>query len=320
MGDGVTVTFEAFYPPHDRWYEVHAFPSPEGLSVYFRDIGERKRHEQKLRASEERRRLALDSAELGAWNIDSASQTLATDERFRVIWHGSDDPIDHQGAFDVIHPDDRGRIRESVAAAMRPDDPAPYAEEFRVVHRDGTIRWVLGKGRANFEPSGAGRRLVSLDGTVGDITDRKQAERAMREARDEAEAANGAKDQFLAVLSHELRTPLNPILLAASSMLERTPDPEEVRPTLEMIRQNVKLQARLIDDLLDVMRIVQGKMPLHWGVSDCHALIEQSVQICQSESSASPRNSCSTWPPRITTSTPTRPGSIRCSGTSSATP
>ena len=66
-------------------------------------------------------------------------------------------------------------------------------------------------------------------------------------------------------------------------MLERTPDPEEVRPTLEMIRQNVKLQARLIDDLLDVMRIVQGKMPLHWGVSDCHALIEQSVEICQSE-------------------------------------
>jgi len=66
-------------------------------------------------------------------------------------------------------------------------------------------------------------------------------------------------------------------------MLERTPDPEEVRPTLEMFRQNVKLQARLIDDLPDVMRIVQGKMPLHRGVSDCHALIEQSVQICQGE-------------------------------------
>ena len=92
----------------------------------------------------------------------------------------------------------------------------------------------------------------------------------MRAAKEEAEAANRAKTQFLAVLSHELRTPLNPILLATSSMLERPADPEELRPTLEMIRQNVNLQARLIDDLLDVMRIVRGKMPLHWEVADCH--------------------------------------------------
>ena len=119
--------------------------------------------------------------------------------------------------------------------------------------------------------------------TAGIAIERQRSDDLLRAAKDEAERANRAKDQFLAVLSHELRTPLNPILLAASSMLERTPEPEEVRPTLEMIRQNVKLQARLIDDLLDVMRIVQGKMPLHWGVSDCHDLIGQSVEICQSE-------------------------------------
>ena len=85
------------------------------------------------------------------------------------------------------------------------------------------------------------------------------------------------------MLSHELRTPLNPILLATLAMVGRAPETEEFRPTLEMIRQNVRLQARLIDDLLDVMRIVRGKMPLHWGVSDCHALIDQSVEICRSE-------------------------------------
>src|SRR4029079_19063345 len=62
--------------------------------------------------------------------------------------------------------------------------------------------------------------------------------------------------------------------------------PEEIQPTLAMIRQNVNLQARLIDDLLDVMRIVQGKMPLHWGVADCHALIDQTVQICRSDALA----------------------------------
>ena len=66
-------------------------------------------------------------------------------------------------------------------------------------------------------------------------------------------------------------------------MLDRPCEPEEIRPTLEMIRQNVNLQARLIDDLLDVMRIVQGKMPLHWEVADCHRLIDQAIQVCRSE-------------------------------------
>ena len=379
-----------------------------GVVMVFQDATERRQVEAELRASEERRRLALDSAELGAWNIDPETNALATDERFRTIFHGSAAPIGFDQAFAAIHPDDRERVRAGVAAAMRPDDPAPYAEEYRVVQPDGTTRWVFAKGRANFEPGEAGRRLASLDGTVGDITDRKlaeaerqrlvsivenspdfigasdalgnplflnragralvgldpghdirlttiaeffvpeqrdfvaevvlpailkdgrwsgelafrhfgtgaaipvlydlfrvddprmgepinfatvtrditerkRAEEAMRAARDEAEAASRAKDQFLAVLSHELRTPLNPILLATSAMLERTPEPEEVRPTLDMILRNVKLQARLIDDLLDVMRIVQGKMPLHRGVCDCHALIGQSIEICRSE-------------------------------------
>ena len=156
-----------------------------------------------------------------------------------------------------------------------------------------------------------------------DITDRKRHEEererllvAEQAARAEAEEANRAKDQFLAVLSHELRTPLNPILLAVTAMLERPPPPEEVRPTLEMIRQNVNLQARLIDDLLDVMRIVRGKMPLHWEVADGHRTDPaRPSRSAGARSSARSSSSSSTSPPSATTSTPTRPGSSRSSGT-----
>ena len=170
--------------------------------------------------------------------------------------------------------------------------------EMVIAPRDGPVRTLLASGQAFRDDKG---RTLGAVVSMHDITARKAAEAALRRAhdelelrvagrtaelrvaKDEAEAANRAKTQFLAVLSHELRTPLNPILLAASSMLDRPCDPEEIRPTLEMIRQNVNLQARLIDDLLDVMRIVQGKMPLHWEVADCHRIIEQAIEICRSE-------------------------------------
>ena len=125
--------------------------------------------------------------------------------------------------------------------------------------------------------------LATLGGQAGQFIERRRAEAELQAAKEEAEAANRGKTQFLAVLSHELRTPLNPILLATSAMLERPGDPEELRPTLEMIRRNVHLQARLIDDLLDVMRIVQGKLPLHWEVVDAHRLLDRAIEICRAE-------------------------------------
>ena len=116
-----------------------------------------------------------------------------------------------------------------------------------------------------------------------DASAQRRHEESLRLARDAAEDANRAKDQFLAVLSHELRTPLNPVLLATTAMLDDPPSPEDVRPTLEMIKRNVELEARLIDDLLDVTRIVRGKMPLQWGVADCHDLIRRAVEICRGD-------------------------------------
>ncbi len=102
-----------------------------------------------------------------------------------------------------------------------------------------------------------------------------------RQAREEAEAANRAKDRFLAVLSHELRTPLTPVLADVSAMLDDPSTSNEFRPFLEMTRRNVELEARLIDDLLDLNRIVQGKLRLNREVIDAHGLILQALEICR---------------------------------------
>src|SRR6202030_4513939 len=106
--------------------------------------------------------------------------------------------------------------------------------------------------------------------------------RAARQARQEAEAADRAKGRFLAVLSHELRSPLSPVLMAVSALLDGDEMPG-LRPTLEMIRRNVELEARLIDDLLDVTRIGRGTLHLDRRTVDAHDAVRHAVHICLGE-------------------------------------
>jgi two-component system CheB/CheR fusion protein len=121
-----------------------------------------------------------------------------------------------------------------------------------------------------------------------DITERKRLEADLRSSKDSAEhakaaaeLANRAKDYFLAILSHELRTPLTPVLMGVS-MLQRSPDlNQEMREMLEMMRRNIEMEARLIDDLLDLARITRGKISLHKQRVDLGTVIDHAVEVCR---------------------------------------
>jgi PAS domain S-box-containing protein len=95
-----------------------------------------------------------------------------------------------------------------------------------------------------------------------------------------AEAASKAKDHFLAALSHELRTPLTPVLMRVAALASSADVPEPLRADLRMIQRNVELEAKLIDDLLDLTRVSRGKLALHLETTDVHALLEHAVAIC----------------------------------------
>ena len=113
-----------------------------------------------------------------------------------------------------------------------------------------------------------------------------KARNELRHALTGAERANAAKDRFLAVLSHELRTPLNPVLMAASAMETDPTVPPELRADISMIRRNVELEARLIDDLLDLTRIANGKVQLHRKIVDGHDLLEEASAVVRGDPSA----------------------------------
>jgi signal transduction histidine kinase/ActR/RegA family two-component response regulator len=104
-----------------------------------------------------------------------------------------------------------------------------------------------------------------------------------QKARAESDRANRAKDSFLAMLSHELRTPLTPVLTSVLGLEQSEDLPEEMRASLQMIRRNVELEARLIDDLLDLTRISKGKVQLNLAEVDAHLLLRSALEICQAD-------------------------------------
>jgi len=110
-----------------------------------------------------------------------------------------------------------------------------------------------------------------------------QLYKAAQKALSEAERANHAKDRFLAMLSHELRTPLTPVLTSILEVESEEHISPEVRDSLQVIRRNVELEARLIDDLLDLTRISKGKLQLSLEYVDAHVLLRSALDICQSE-------------------------------------
>jgi PAS domain S-box-containing protein len=201
------------------------------------------------------------------------------------------------GDLITLEPEPPGKNGAEGAASDRP------AREIVVKRADGAVA----PAELSITPiqSTEGPRLLA---SIVDVTERKRAEEALRAAnaqleaknaaleqqaeerlrriraeaaQAEAEAANEAKDRFLAMLSHELRTPLSPVLHTATLLNEMKECPPEIRQMLQVIRRNVQLEARLIDDLLDLARIRNGKLQLQLEPTDAHDLLRRALEICQ---------------------------------------
>ena len=291
QGAKVRVDDEVFWHEDGRAVPVIYSASPmqvggknAGAVVTFRDITDRKRAEEQVRRTAEANAKFRAMFEQGMQfaGILALDGTVVEANRLCLDACGfSREEIIGRPFWECGWWNRSPALMEMVrTASLEAASGRPFRTETRYFVADGSERFVDLIVAPVTDDDG---RVLFVVPTGTDITERKRAEAALREAKREAEEANNAKTQFLAVLSHELRTPLNPILLAVTAMLERPEEPEQLRTTLEMIRHNVNLQARLIDDLLDVMRIVRGKMPLHWEVADGHRLIDQAIQVCRSE-------------------------------------
>jgi PAS domain S-box-containing protein len=228
-----------------------------------------------LAASEERLRLALEGSRTGTWDWNMETGQISWDDYMYPLFGRRRNEFDGtmQSFLEMVHPDDRPLLERATRQAI--EGKRTIDVDFRVVDADGSFRHIASRGHVSQDAAG---KAVRISGVNMDITESKKNEEELSRAKETAEAANKAKDNFLAILSHELRTPLTPVLATVAMLEDDQTIPPHIRSDLEMMRRNIEVEARLIDDLLDVTGIIRGKLELNRQPVDVRRLLEHAMQ------------------------------------------
>ena len=235
---------------------------------------------QDLHESEDRFRALADNIAQLAWMTDASGGIFWYNQRWFDYTGTTLEAMQGWGWHQVHHPEHVDQVVAKFRRCIETGEP--WEDTFPLRGTDGSYRWFLSRAVPIRDAQG---NVLRWCGTNTDITDRLNAE-AERErllalekaARAEAERANRVKDEFLAVLSHELRTPLNPIVGWTKLLRSNCLTPQKQLYALETIERNAKLQTQLIEDLLDVSGILQGKVSLNIVPVDLAGAIGSAIE------------------------------------------
>ncbi|ARV57572.1 hypothetical protein BZZ01_02040 [Nostocales cyanobacterium HT-58-2] len=254
------------------------------------ELTERRRIEIQLRESEQRFRQLAENINAVFWLTELPERRVTyVSPAYERLWGLNPQDIydDYQTWINLLHPQDREAVENAFHEKAL---EGRFDEEYRIVLPDGTVRWVHDRCFPLQDESGSVYRLT---GIAEDITARKQAEierahllEQEQAARTEAERANRVKDEFLAIVSHELRSPLNSILGWAQLMQMRKLDPATTTEGLASIERNAKLQTQLVDDLLDVAKILRGKVSMNMAPVNLVFIIESAITTVRTAAAA----------------------------------
>jgi len=241
---------------------------------FITDISERRAMEQALRASEQQFRSLIGNIPGISYRslVDGAqAMVFISDAVERVTGYPALDFVGtppHRRFGALLHEADRDRVAATVATALR--EQRPYLVEYRLLHADGSIRWLWENGTGVANDAG---QQHWLDGVILDITERRAMEEALRLAA-EAKQAAAARASFIANMSHEIRTPMNAILGFTDVLLDGSLSPEQ-RRHLDTVRSAGRSLLRLLNEVLDTAKLEKGAVELELTDFDLLGVIDE---------------------------------------------
>jgi PAS domain S-box-containing protein len=268
------------------WFEAHAYPTRTGLSVYLRDITERKNFNDAI-AFQARLLSAVEQAVIAT---DLAGTIVYWNSFAEQLYGWTATEAVGANILEMTPAEDTRTQATEVLSVLQAGKS--WAGEFSVRRKDGSVFPAMVTDSPIFNESG---ELTGIVGVSVDITERKLAEaererlhESERSARAEAEKANRLKDEFLATLSHELRNPLNVILGYAEVLLrsDEARSSEFVKHTAEILKRNALAQSQLVRDLLDLSRLRMRKLALKRETVSFLTIISNALETVKAEAAA----------------------------------
>lgn len=261
-----------------RWTreEQHFAASIANAVALAIEAADRRKVEQALRTSEERLTMTVQSANIGIWDWDLKSNIVYLSPEWKRQLGYEDQELGNTFTEwkSRLHPDDYDRVWNTIEAYLL-TRPSRFELEHRLRHKDGSYRWILGRGTAIKSDAALSNRMVGIN---IDVTDQKSAEEALRHAKETAEAVSRAKSQFLANMSHEIRTPMNGVLGMADLLL-RCELSERERYLAESIHRSGTVLLAIINDILDFSKIEAGKLQLEAIPFEVRRTIQEAVDL-----------------------------------------
>lgn len=237
----------------------------------------RNRQQDALERSEQRADLALEGARLAYWDVDVATGRGVVNARWHELLGTTPEEVGddiHNTWAAMLHPDDRQRVLE-VGQHYKEGKLPFYEVDYRCITRQGETRWFSSRGMQIGH--GTARSPYRIVGVFQDISDAKRAELALRQAKEEAEAANQIKSKFLANVSHEVRTPLNGII-GLTRLLLNSPLTPKQSSQLNMVRDSAESLLEIINDILDLARIEAGRLEVILEPAQIREIVRLTLQ------------------------------------------